>query len=229
MKNQTPKSGWNIPTTEQVITTKKELKSKVIITPPVMNTVPAKIVGTAPYLSNNMSSRAIGAMREGQVLGTTNRGIKKKRDPKNFDEIYMGSLHVSTEGWYGIPCSAFRSAMITACSAVGFQMTRAKLYIFVEPDGRDAQTGDGLVRIYGNPVKDERIGRLATGVADILTRARFDKWQATVSITYDSDALQLTDVLNLLMRAGVHVGVGAGRPASRSSTGIGMGTFKVVE
>lgn len=203
--------------------------TEIIITPPKLETISAKVVGTAPYLSNNMSSKIIDGMRAGQELGSTNRGMKRKRAPKDFDEIFRGSLHVSTEGWYGIPCSAFRSAMITACSTVGFQMTRAKLYIFVEPDGRSAQTGEGLVRIYGEPVKDERVGRLATGVADILTRARFDEWHATVQITYDSDALKAVDMYNLLMRAGVHVGVGAGRPSSRTSAGIGMGTFKVVE
>lgn len=207
---------------------KAPVETKVTITPPEFRTATARINGTAPFMSNAMSSDARAKMRAGQELGTANRGMKRKRDPKDFAAQFKGSLHVSRDGWYGIPCSAFRSAMIEACKTVGFPMTRAKLFLFVEPEGRDADTGEGLVRIHGKPIQDERIGKLATGVADILTRARFDEWHADITVKWDSDALQAADVINLLARAGVHVGVGAGRPGSSNSCGIGMGTFEVV-
>ncbi len=201
--------------------------TKVMITPPNFKYATAHIKGTAPFMSNAMSSEARRKMREGQEMGTANRGMKKKRDPKDFEAQFKGSLHVSRDGWYGIPCSAFRGAMIEACKCVGFPMTRAKLFLFVEPEGWDADTGEGLVKIHGKPIQDERIGKLATGVADILTRGRFDEWHAEIRIKWDSDALQAADVINLLARAGVHVGVGAGRPGSSNSAGIGMGTFSV--
>lgn len=203
-------------------------EEKVTITPPKFKHASVRIEGTAPFMSNAMSSEARRKMREGQELGTANRGMKRKRDPKDFTAQFKGSLHVSREGWHGIPCSAFRGAMIEACKTVGFPMTRAKLFLFIEPEGRDADTGEGLVRIHGEPTQDERIGKLATGVADILTRARFDEWWCDITVKWDSDALQAADVINLLARAGVHVGVGAGRPGSSNSAGIGMGTFKVV-
>lgn len=168
-------------------------------------------------------------MREGQEQGTANRGMKRKRDPKDFTAQFQGSLHVSRTGWYGIPCSAFRGAMIGACRAVGFQMTKARGFLFVEPEGWDRDTGEGLVQIHGKPVQDERIGKLATGVADILTRARFDDWSCILKIKWDADVFQSSDVFNLVARAGVHVGVGAGRPGSSNSAGIGMGTFAVVK
>jgi hypothetical protein len=202
-------------------------QEKVLITPPKFKYAKAQIKGTAPFMSNAMSSEARRKMKEGQEQGSANRGMKRKRDPKDFNAQFKGSLHISRDGWYGIPCSAFRGAMIEACKTVGFPMTRAKLFLFIEPEGRDKDTGEGLVRIHGTPVQDERIGKLATGVADILTRGRFDEWTAEVHLKWDSDALTATDVLNLLARAGTHVGVGAGRPGSSNSAGIGMGTFVV--
>lgn len=202
-------------------------EEKVTITPPKFKHATVRIKGTAPFMSNAMSSEARAKMRAGQEMGTANRGMKRKRDPKDFNAQFKGSLHVSRDGWYGIPCSAFRGAMIEACKTVGFPMTRAKLFLFVEPEGWDADTGEGLIRINGTPVQDERVGKLATGVADILTRARFDEWSCQIKIKWDSDALQAVDVINLLARAGVHVGVGAGRPGSSNSAGIGMGTFEV--
>jgi hypothetical protein len=209
--------------------TEKKSEAKVLITPPNFKFVTVKIEGTAPYMSNAMSSEARRKMREGQEQGTVNRGMKKKRDPKDFEAQFKGSLHVSKEGWYGIPCSAFRKAMIGACRTVGFPMTKAQLFLFVEKEGVDRDTGEGLVRIHGEPIQDERIGKLATGVADILTRARFDDWSATVTLKWDADALQTTDVINLLARSGVHCGVGAGRPGSSHSAGIDMGTFCIAD
>lgn len=216
-------------TTDVKIAAKSEPKpAKVMISPPKFSYASAKIKGTAPFMSNAMSSEARAKMRAGQEMGTQARGMQRKRDPKDFTAQFKGALHVSSDGWFGIPCSAFRAAMIEACKTVGFPMTKAKLYIFIEPEGVDRDTGEGLVRIHGEPIQDERIGKLASGVADILTRARFDKWHAEVRLKWDSDALRTVDIINLLARAGVHVGVGAGRPGSKNSSGIGMGTFEVV-
>jgi hypothetical protein len=71
--------------------------------------------------------------------------------------------------------------------------------------------------------------RNETGVADIRPRAHFDPgWEAEVRIQYDADQFTLTDVTNLLLRVGKQVGVGAGRPDSTKSTGMGWGTFEIV-
>lgn len=204
--------------------------TKIVITPPRFQYADIKIEGTAPYMSNAMSSEARQKMRDNQEAGTANRSMKRSRPPKDFEAQFKGSLHMSQEGWYGIPCSSMRTSLIKACINVGFSMNRAKGVVFVEPDGFDRATGDPLIRIHSDapPVRDERIGKLSTGVSDILTRGRFDKWWAKVTIKWDADVLSPTDIMNLVARAGIHVGVGAGRPGSTNSAGIGMGTFKVV-
>jgi len=204
-------------------------QEKVSISPPNFKYATVEVKGTAPFMSNAMSSAARAKMREGQEQGSANRSMKRRKDPKDFEAQFKGSLHISSAGWYGVPCSAFRGAMIEACKTVGFPMTRAKLFLFVVAEGRDESTGEGLVQIHGEPVRDERIGKLATGVSDILTRARFDEWSARVTIKWDGDAFQSADIVNLLSRAGQHVGIGAGRPGSSNSAGIGMGTFEVIQ
>jgi hypothetical protein len=201
-------------------------KTKIQITPPNIKQTVVKVVGTTPFMSNAMSSEARRKMKAGQEEGTRARKMKRSRDPKDFNAQFKGSLHQSTEGWYGITSSSFRNAMIDACRTVDMPMTRAKLLIFVIPDGVTAD-GTQLTRIYGDPVPDERIGKLASGVSDILVRGRFDEWHAFVKFEWDADALSASDIVNLLARAGKHCGVGAGRPNSKQSNGIGMGIFTV--
>jgi hypothetical protein len=53
-------------------------------------------------------------------------------------------------------------------------------------------------------------------------------WEAKVRIRFDGDQFTLTDVTNLLMRVGLQVGIGEGRPDSKMSTGMGWGMFEVL-
>jgi len=53
------------------------------------------------------------------------------------------------------------------------------------------------------------------------------KWGATVRIRYDEDQFTAEDVVNLLLRAGQQVGIGEGRPYSKTSNGLGFGLFKI--
>jgi hypothetical protein len=117
--------------------------------------------------------------------------------------------------------------MISACRVVGFKMTHAKLSVFVEPDGFDADDGTPLVRIYGEPMVHEGLVRNATGVADVRWRPMWRQWHAFVRVVYDADQFTLEDVSNLLARAGMQVGIGEGRPDSKMSAGMGWGTFRI--
>jgi hypothetical protein len=55
------------------------------------------------------------------------------------------------------------------------------------------------------------------------------EWSAVIRIRYDSDQFKAQDVLNLIMRAGLQVGVGEGRPDSKDSAGLDMGLWNVEE
>jgi hypothetical protein len=112
---------------------------------------------------------------------------------------------------------------------VGFVMTRAKLSVFVEPDGFDRNDGTPLVRIVGEPHIHEASVRNESGVADIRWRPMWNEWSAVVRVTWDEDQFSATDVMNLMLRAGLQVGIGEGRPSSPNSMGLGWGRFEVVE
>jgi hypothetical protein len=46
-------------------------------------------------------------------------------------------------------------------------------------------------------------------------------------LRWDADQFSVNDVMNLLSRAGVQVGIGEGRPFSKNSNGMGWGTWEV--
>lgn len=200
----------------------------VTITAPKFTTVQFTIVGVSPYVQLRFSEKSIATMKAKMLLGSqAKKGAK--REPRDFDEDYRQALHVSTDGWHGIPASAFRNAMISACRIVGFQMTKAKLAVFVEADGIDKVDGTPLVRIIGEPEKVEHYVRNATGVVDIRVRGMWREWSAKISIRFDSEMFSLVDVSNLLARVGMQVGIGEGRPDGKQSAGMGWGMFRVAE
>lgn len=202
----------------------------VTITAPKFSTAEFTIAGRpdSPYVQLRFSEKSINAMKAKMMLGSqAKKGIK--REPRDFDEDYRQALHVSVEGWHGIPASAFRNAMISACRIVGFQMTKAKLAVFVEADGIDKVDGTPLVRIVGEPEKVEHYVRNATGVVDIRVRGMWRKWSAKIRIRFDAEMFSLMDVSNLLSRVGMQVGIGEGRPDGKQSAGMGWGMFEIAK
>jgi hypothetical protein len=205
---------------------KKEVNVK--IQPPKFGSIKLTIVGTAPLVTNAFPAKAREEMREKQEKGSQAQK-EKTRDPKDFQALYKDAMHISKDGWCGIPAPAFRAAMISACRVVGFKMTIAKLSVFVVADGYDAGDGTPLVKITkGEPRYVEHLVRNATGVVDIRPRPMWDEgWGAEITMRWDTEQFSHSDVINLLNRAGMQVGVGEGRPDSKNSAGMGWGTFIV--
>jgi hypothetical protein len=207
---------------------KKTNETEVIaIKAPKFSTMRIRICGLAPYMQARFSEKARQAMMAKMEAGTTAKG-KKAREARDFDADFRAAQHISTEGWVGIPAAAFRNAMIDACRTVGFAMTKARMSVFVEADGFDAVDGAPLVRlIAGEPERTEMAVRNQTGVVDVRIRPMWRDWQADVRIRFDSEQFTGSDALNLLARAGLQVGIGEGRPFSKSSNGMGFGLFEV--
>jgi hypothetical protein len=207
---------------------KKMQTENVVIKAPEFRSAIFTIIGTSPYVQLRFSEKARNTMRENMTL--TQKAKKgKTREPRNFASEFEGAMYISSDGWRGIPAPAFRNGMISACRIVNFKMTLAKLSIFVEADGYDAIDGTPLVKITGEPMSYESLVRNATGVADIRTRAMWREWSANVTVRWDADQFNVNDVTNLLARVGAQVGVGEGRPDSKSSAGLGFGLFKLKE
>lgn len=187
----------------------------------------------SPLVQHAFSAKARQKMAADQAAGSaatknTGRGKGRAKEPKDFGQLFIEAAHRSTDGWYGIPAPAFRAAMISACRVAGFAMTAAKLSIFVVADGIDAGDRSPLVRLIADdPLPFEAAVRNATGVIDIRLRPAWDQWKAILNIQFDADQFQVQDVLNLLLRAGLQVGIGEGRPDSKKSAGQGWGMFEL--
>lgn len=198
----------------------------VTVSPPRMHVIHQRIVGTAAYVQARFAEKARLTMRAKHEAGSTaKKGAQK--EARDFDEDYEGALHRGPEGQYGFPAAAVRAAAISACRIVNFKMTLAKLGLFVIADFTDPRDGTPLVAIEGEPRPLTLPVRNATGVADLRVRAMWPEWAATLRLQYDADMFRLADVVNLLTRIGIQVGIGEGRPDSKKSAGMSWGTFRL--
>lgn len=203
-------------------------RETITIERPNLQFVTLGIRGNAPYVQNQFSQKARETMRGAQEAGSTGKKGKKK-EAKDFHQCFLDSIHRATDGWAGIPAGAFRNALVSACRVCGFQMTKAKLAVFVEADGFDKVDGTPLVRITkGEPEYCEHFVRIQQ-TTDLRARAMWHPgWEAQVTVRFDADMFTEVDILNLFMRVGLQVGIGEGRPDSKSGTGMGWGTFDII-
>lgn len=208
----------------------KEVKEQEIhIAPPNILTGEVWLRGCSPLVVHKFSTKTKAAIRAKQEAGSlANKG--KKKEAKDFHAAFMEARHLSLEGWDGIPAAAFRNACISACRLVGFKMSLAKLSLFVEADGWDADEGTPLVKIIGGEPRMlesmVRIGGVQKTV-DIAVRPQWLDWGCRLRFRYDGDQFSASDICNLIARAGQQVGICEGRPDSSSSTGMGWGTFEI--
>lgn len=199
----------------------------VTIKPPNFGIAEFHVRGIAPLVIHRFSHKIQEQMKQKMETGKA-AGSRKNREPKNTDDTYQEARYISADGWDGFNASSVRAAMISACRLVGFKMTLAKLSVFVEADGVDAQQPQiPLIRIIGKPVKQEDMARVETGQPYVTVRAAYHNWRAKIRIRFDADQFTLQDVTNLIARVGLQVGLGEGRPDSKNSAGMGWGLFTI--
>ena len=209
---------------------KKEKVVEVLrVTPPrfaVMQVTVKNITGS-PLVINAFTKQKEGDMVKSQEEGQSNSRNKKNRPPKDFDAVYEHSRYFDlNEGWDGANADTFRNALISAMTLVNFKMTQGRKSVFIIPEGL-SEEGINLVRIHGEPRKFKRYVKLPSGKTDIAIRPRWDQWSVSLKIKFDLDQFKVTDIVNLLNRAGLQCGVGAGRPGSKLSAGCGWGMFEI--
>jgi hypothetical protein len=199
----------------------------VNIKPPNFGVVQFEARGLSPLVIHRFSAKTKQQMKTKMETGKA-AGSKKNREAKATDDLYEEARYRSAEGWDGFNASAIRSAMISACRLVGFKMTLAKLSLFIEADGVDSlEPQIPLIRILGDPVKQEDMARVETGQPYVTVRAAYHSWSAKIRVRFDADQFTLADVGNLMARVGLQVGIGEGRPDSKNSAGMGWGLFSI--
>lgn len=203
----------------------KKDETNVVITAPNFGVLEVLIKGTAPLVIERFSKKAeiMERMQQGAQAKS-----KKVRTARDYEKEAEESKYKHADGWEGFNAASIRAGMISACRLVGFKMTLAKLSVFVEADGFDYIDGLPIVRIYGNSTVFTAHTRNATGVVDVRSRPQYREWVSKIRIKFDQTQFSASDVINLISRVGVQVGIGAGRPDSKSSGGCGWGTFEVV-
>lgn len=200
-------------------------RQQVTIAAPNFGQANFVLVGTSPLVINHFGKRKQGEVLDAMTNPKRSRS-KSSRKAKDIEAEFKDAAYVSTEGWYGINAACIRNACISACRVAGYQMTKAKLSVFVEAQGLDRHDGTPLLRIYGpKPKQFVANVRNRTGVIDIRVRPMWVKWEIRPTIEFDADQFKVQDVANLLHRAGKQVGIGEGRHDSRESAGIGFGCF----
>jgi hypothetical protein len=199
----------------------------VTIKPPNFGVVQFEARGVAPLVIHRFSAKTKQQMKDKMETGKA-ASSKKNREARLTDDLYQEARYRSADGWDGFHAGSVRAALISACRLVGFKMTLAKLSVFVEADGVDAQEPQiPLIRIYGDPQKQEDMARVETGQPYVTVRAAYHQWSAKIRIRFDADQFTLQDISNLMARVGLQVGIGEGRPDSKNSAGMGWGLFTI--
>jgi hypothetical protein len=201
-------------------------RQSIVITAPDVTVSVFPIVGTADLVSNRFSAEVARMMTEDMAANTTKAEKRARRGARDFAKEAQASVYRSPAGWYGMPANALKSALVRAGSLCGIEMTVLKQCLFVQADGVDAQEGHvQLVRVQCSP-DTFQVPTRTKGVVNIASRGRYPAgWRMDLRIEHEPSLISVQSVANLIARAGRSVGIGAGRPMSSTSVGVGWGTF----
>lgn len=162
------------------------------------------IRGISPLIQHAWSEKAKEMMREKHA------GKKSKnRDVRDPASEMRAATYYTDEEKYGIPAMAFKSSLIAAAHKdIGIEKTLLRKALFIHCDD-----SNGVMEMEcPDPVMREDCVRVGAGSADLRYRPEFRDWSVRVSVTFDSELLQVQDIINLVNRAGFGCGIGEWRP-----------------
>jgi hypothetical protein len=181
----------------------------VAIPKPEIKIVELSIIGDSSMLCHRFSEKSKKQIEDKQQQEA--KTAKGKRDPK---AEFEASLYPLSKGKYGFPASAFKKAMVGACTFVdGMTKVTARGALFVMGD---------LIELKGaKPTMHTSFVRLARGgSADIRYRAEFKEWSCKLQIRYNAKVVSTEQIMNLLANAGFSIGVGDWRPEKDGTHGM---------
>lgn len=204
----------------------KEIDASSLMVKPA--TLELTIKGLTPLLVHNFGAKAIKQILDKQ-LGVAKTARAKKDpfldfceslyliNPKKLPKkrIEAGQHLKYIPDTFGFPASAFKKAMVQACSFVeGVKKTWIR----------------GIVHIHGNliPIKYSklvmrqdtvRVGPFGKKSADIRFRGEFHDWSMKLKISYNKNMITHEQIAMLINNAGFAVGVGEWRPEKDGSHG----------
>lgn len=217
-------------------------ESLIIDVPPLqIRRVAVRIVGDSPLLLHQFAEKAKGMMRDKQM----GKAQAKKSAKAPMDE-WNGARYLLPGKVDAIPAISFKRAAVDACRSVeGVTMvsTKGALHInrgqellpILNPDVGEPYSGPTPSAIENSqsdqlvpagteftptaPKLREDVCRVGMGTADLRYRPVYWPWAVDLDIAFDADVISPEKIVNLLTRAGLHVGVGEWRPSSPKRTG----------
>ena len=175
-----------------------------------------RVVGLSPIQMHQWDEKAKRQMREKHAGKKT-----KAREVRDCEAECEAATYRLADGRYGIPCMAFKHAMIGAAHKdLGIEKTLVRKAVFIHCDDPG-----GLLPLveYSEPFMREDIMRVGMGTVDMRYRPQFDQWAVDLTLEVDMELLNEQDIVSLIDRAGFGVGVLEGRPEK----GRDFGRFKV--
>jgi len=181
-------------------------KTAITIPGPDARIIVFAIKGTSPLLVHAWSVKSKEQMR-GKQQGAVKSRKREIRDPQ---AEYEASMYRDGDR-YLMKSAAFRLAAVSAVRGVdGITMTEMRQHFYCP---------DEFVEIAGSPVMREDIVRVSNGQPDLRYRAEFFPWACKLPMRYNAGAISPEQVANLLLQAGMWVGVGEGRVEKGGTNG----------
>ena len=208
--------------------------NNLLILKPRMTPLGLILRGDSPLVLNPYGPKLLEEMIRDQAKSASGKGKKSAKDPV---ECFNGSRYRLPDGRDAVKASAIRAATISAArfcdksvpmtlvAGVFFVNRRQQLIPIEHPE-------KGWYGVDVEPLHDRRFVRVntkgaGTGSLDVRHRPMYDPWQITVEVEYDATNISAEQVVNLVERAGVSIGIGNGRPELKRS--MQWGTFHVID
>lgn len=194
-----------------------------------IETLQVPIIGTSPLIVNKFSEKAKREILEKQTKQA--RGLKEARDPQKEAEA---GEHLTQDGFPAFPIVGFKGAIVAAARLLDFKMTEIRQAIAISGDPsapletafEGAHYRDMVAEIIVPPASRnirEDVVKISGGVSMLRYRYEYQRWGATIVVSYNSEFLSEDQLAQLIHMAGQTVGIGEWRP---ERSGL-YGTFRI--
>ena len=176
----------------------------ITLKPIKQSTLSFWIVGMSPLIQHAWSQKGLDMMRM-----TAAERKKRQKTARNPEEEAEASCYRTDSGEYGIPLTAFKSALISAAHKdFGLEMTLLRKSFFIPSTDSNSITA---IETDGYLIRED-IVKIGMSQTDLRYRPQFNEWKANIVAQIDAELLRPEDVVNLVNRAGFSVGIGEWRP-----------------
>jgi hypothetical protein len=155
-----------------------------------------------------------------QIADKQQKGVKGRKEDRDPEAEFQAARHLRPDGTDGFPASGVRLGAVEAvtwCSGISKKLVNGSLFV-TDFDGGN------LMRIFSTEpvcVTDTvRIGSFSNKVADLRYRPYYKDWFMKVRVVFVPSALSKEQVVNLINRAGMSIGLGDWRPQKGGVNGM---------